>query len=373
MHLNNSESAMTIAILATGDEIIHGDTLNTNSHAFAQTLSSEGLPLGLQLSCSDKEQDIIDSLDFLAKKHDIILIIGGLGPTTDDLTRFALAQFTHTPLIEHQEAVNHIKNRLKTTQINLNPGNLQQSLFPKEALLLQNLHGTAMGCYYLWNNKMFFLLPGPPRECLPMFHEQVMPILKTTQKSKKQILKWRIFGLAESEIAQTLEQALEPIACQTGYRLDVPYVEFKVRCSFDLADEIKKIVTPLVTPHLIASVEQKASDKLRELILINNEPITIIDEVTGGVLESLLVKPGTHHLIKFNSHQSTRLSFQARGLTEYWMQQENTGTTQLTINYSNQKQEGGETHIIPYRSPLVVHYAAEWLSFRLFHLINQLH
>ncbi|RUR08104.1 molybdopterin-binding protein [Legionella sp. km772] len=364
---------MTIAILATGDEIIHGDTLNTNSHAFAHILSSEGLPLGLQLSCSDKELDIVDCLNFLAQKHDIIIIIGGLGPTTDDLTRFALAQFTGEPLIQHQEALEHIKKRLQASQVSLNPGNLQQSLFPKEAVLLPNPNGTAVGCYYPWNNKMLFLLPGPPRECLPMFQHHVLPILQQTQRSKKQILKWRIFGLAESEIAQTLEEALAPFECQTGYRLDVPYVEFKVRCTFALVEEIKKVVEPLLAPHLIASIEEKASDRLRKLILSLNEPVTIIDEVTGGVLESLLVKPGVHHLLKFNTLQSTRLFFQIRGLTEYWMQQENTGTTQLTINYSNHKQEGGETHVIPYRSPLVVHYAAEWLSFRLFHLINQLH
>lgn len=364
---------MTIALLATGDEIIHGDTLNTNSHTLAQILSSEGLPLGLHISCSDKEQNIIDSLNFLTQKHDIIILIGGLGPTSDDLTRFALAKFIGEPLVQHQEAVEHIKQRFKAAQISLNAGNLQQCLFPKEARLLPNPNGSAVGCYYPWQNKMLFLLPGPPRECIPMFQDHVLPILQHTQHSKKQILKWRIFGLAESEIAQTLENALASFDCQTGYRLDVPYVEFKVRCQFNLIEHITKTVEPLLAPHLIASMEEKASDKLRKLILTLNEPITIIDEVTGGVLESLLVQPGLHHLVRFNNQQATRLFFQARGLNEYWMQQENKGTTQLTINYSNHKQEGGETHVIPYRSPLVVHHAAEWLSFRLFHLINQLH
>lgn len=364
---------MTIAILATGDELIHGDTLNTNTQALAQILSSEGLPLGMHLSCSDKEQEIVDSLDFLVAKHDIILVIGGLGPTTDDLTRFALAQFTNSLLVEHQDALTHIKNRLKTGNIQLNPGNIQQSLFPKEAVLLANPHGTAMGCYYQWNNKLFCLLPGPPRECLPMFQNHVMPRLRTTQKSNKQLLKWRIFGVAESEIAQILEQALEKFDCQTGYRLDVPYVEFKVRCKSALVEDIKKTVEPLIAPHLIASIEEKASDKLRALIVARNEPITIIDEVTGGLLESLLVTPETHHLLKFNTLQANGLFFHIRGLTEYWAQQESIGTTQLTINYSNTKQQGGETQTIPYRSPLVVYYAAEWLSFRLFHLINQLH
>ncbi|MGL5742738.1 MAG: molybdopterin-binding protein [Legionella sp.] len=67
---------MTIAILATGDELIHGDTLNTNGRDIAHTLSSEGLSLGLHLSCSDKEAEIIRCLHFLAEKHDIIILIG---------------------------------------------------------------------------------------------------------------------------------------------------------------------------------------------------------------------------------------------------------------------------------------------------------
>ena len=364
---------MTIAILATGDEIVHGDTLNTNSHEIAHALSSEGLSLGFQLSCSDKEKDIVDCLNFLADKHNIIILIGGLGPTTDDLTRFALAKFTNEPLIQYEEALTHIQNRLQAAKVIMNQGNVQQCLFPRQATLLPNPNGTAVGCYYQWNNKVFILLPGPPRECLPMFNDFVLPLLEKTQHSNKQIIKWRIFGMAESEIAQTLEDALADLDCQTGYRLDTPYIEFKVRCTSDLLAKVKGIVDPILAPHFIATTEQKASDKLRELILNLNEPVNIIDEATGGLLQVLLTKNGTHRLLNFHSINKTTLSFHLSGLKEYWTQQPPKGQTQLTIHYSNQDQEGRETHLIPYRSPSVVPHAAEWLSFRLFHLINQLH
>ncbi|KTD47832.1 competence/damage-inducible protein A [Legionella quateirensis] len=364
---------MTIAILATGDEIVHGDTLNTNSRDIAHILSSEGLSLGLQMACSDKKTDIVNCLEFLAKNHEIIIIIGGLGPTTDDLTRFALAKYTGDVLVQHPEALDHIKKRLHSSQAVINEGNLQQCLFPPQAKILPNPNGSAVGCYYQWNNRIFILLPGPPRECLPMFNNHALPFLLKMERSTKQIIKWRIFGLAESEIAQTLEEALADIDCQTGYRLDVPYIEFKVRCTRDLVETIKGIIDPILSPHIIASVDKKASDNLRELIIKNNEPITIIDEATEGLLQSLLIKPGNQHLINFHNLRSTQVHFHLSGLEEYWLQQPPKGTTQLTIHYSNQIQEGGETHQIPYRSPLVVYYAAEWLSFRLFHLINQLH
>ncbi len=364
---------MTIAILATGDEIVHGDTLNTNGRDIAHALSSEGLSLGFHMSCSDKETDIVECLQFLAEKNNIIIIIGGLGPTTDDLTRFALSKFTGEPLVQHSEALTHISNRLQAAKVTLNQGNLQQCLFPKDATLLPNSNGTAVGCHYQWDNKNFFLLPGPPRECLPMFNQYVIPLLQKTEHSTKVILKWRVFGVAESEIGQILEEALDPIDCQTGYRLETPYIEFKVRCTMDMVDKVKSIVDPLLAPHIISPTDKKASDNLRDLIISRGHPITIIDDATGGVLQSLLIRPGLQHLLNFHEVNKTQLNFHLSGLEEYWTQVPTTGTTELTIHYSNQEQQGGETHQIPYRSPLVVHYAAEWLSFRLFHLINQLH
>lgn len=364
---------MTIAILATGDEIVHGDTLNTNAYQIAQTLSSEGLPLGFHLTCSDKEKDIINALNFLCQDHDMIIIIGGLGPTTDDLTRFALAKFTNEPLIERQEALAHIKTLLKNIKVNLNPGNLQQCLFPKSADILPNPFGSATGCFYQWNNKTFILLPGPPRECLPMFHQHVMPKLAQASRSTKHILKWRIFGLPESEIAHTLEEALKGVACQTGYRLETPYVEFKVRCTKAHIDAVKAIVDPILKPHIIATPEKKASEALVDLILKLNKPFSIIDEATGGLLQTLILKPELSNLVYFHKVDHTTLHFHLSGLEEYWSQKGPLGSSHLLIHYTNQNEEGGEKHEIPYRNPMVLNYAAEFLSFRLFHLLNHLH
>ncbi|MGC1181778.1 competence/damage-inducible protein A [Legionella sp.] len=364
---------MTVAILATGDEIVHGDTLNTNGHYIAHALSSEGLSLGLQLSCSDKEVNIINCLHFLAETHDIIIIIGGLGPTTDDLTRFALAKFTDTSLVQRREALKHIKNRLQPGKIVLNQGNLQQCLFPVQAKLFPNPKGSAMGCYYHWNDKIFVLLPGPPRECLPMFNHYAFPMLQETSHSQKQIVKWRIFGLPESEIAQILEEALKDVDCQTGYRWESPYIEFKVRCQKEVVDKVKSIIDPIVIPHIISPIDKKASDVLREYLLELTTPITIIDEVTGGLLQTVLTQPKLYHLLNFNGLKNNKLYCHLTGLEDYWQQKPCFNTTQLTIYYSNEQQSGTETHTIPYRSPAVLEYATEWLSFRLFHLINKLH
>lgn len=364
---------MTLAILATGDEIVHGDTLNTNGHHIAHILCSEGIPLGLHITCSDKQTEIVRCLQFLTTQHDIIIIIGGLGPTTDDRTRFALSEFTHEPLTENHTALNHVKTLLCSANISLNAGNLQQTLFPQQAKILPNPYGSAVGCAFHWQDKIFFLLPGPPRECLPMFQNYVLPELQTAHHSSKHLLKWRIFGLAESEIAQKLEDALTGIDCQTGYRWEPPYIEFKVRCKKEVMQQVQERIEPILAPHIIASPEKKASEQLRERVQQLDQPIAIIDEATGGLLQTLLEKPQTHGLIHFNTLHKTKLYFHLSGLDEYWTQKKITSGTQVRIQYSSELQEGGESHQIPFRTALVVDYAAEWLSYRLLHLINQLH
>ena len=365
---------MTIAILATGDEIIHGDTLNTNTHAIARGLCSEGLSLGYHLSCSDKEQEMIDCMDFLCRNHSIIILIGGLGPTSDDRTRFALARFLNIKLLEFPEAIAHIEARLTRANLSLNAGNRQQALFPVGATLLPNPQGTAMGCHFYWQNKQFILLPGPPRECLPMFNDYVLPVVaKQEPHSQKQILKWRLFGVAEGAIAEILDNALANEDCETGYRLEVPYLEFKVRCHPADIERVKQIIDPLVTPLIIAPPEQKASERLCQKIEQRQQPIVILDDVTGGLLQTLIQRPGTYPWLTFHENGNSTLHFHLSGLEEYWLKKTDRAITAIKIDFHTALKQGSESHQIPYFSPLVVDFAAEWLSFRLFHLIDQLH
>lgn len=364
---------MTIAILATGDEIIHGDTLNTNGHALAHSLCSEGFSLGMQLACGDKEQEILDALAFLNKHHSMIIITGGLGPTSDDRTRFALARFLKIHLIEYSSAVSHIKNRLARSNLSMNAGNRQQALFPSEAILLPNPFGTALGCSVKCGNRQYILLPGPPRECLPMFQAHALPLIQQSSPSSKQILKWRLFGVPEGEIAQQLDESLAGISCETGYRLEMPYLEFKVRCHADDVAKVRAIIESLVAPHQIASSEEKASEKFCRLLMQLAEPITIIDEVTGGRLQGLIQTPETCQKVYFHEGRSGGIHFYLSGLEGYWLKNRRL-SNQITIQYDGPFEPGRETHDLPFAGRIfALDSAAEWLSFRLFHLLNELH
>lgn len=368
---------MTTAFLATGDEIVHGDTLNLNSQTISQALSSEGIPLGFHLACSDKEKDLLTALEFLGQEHDIIITSGGLGPTSDDRTRFAVARYLHCELIAHKKALDHIENLLKQSNLNLKEQNLQQALFPEEAILLDNPNGTAMGCIIPSANKKptVICLPGPPRECMPMLLNQVLPYLTNQTKSKKVIRRWLIYGQPESRIAHILDDALKEFDCITGYRMDTPYVEFKVKMKPEDEKTILDIIKPIIAPYLLSEDTEKASDKLRIQISRLNQPITIIDEVTGGLLQNLIQTPDTIDKVHFLPEKGNIAVFHLTGFDNYWHPKaDKAETTQCCIDYHYGDKPGRESHTLPLRrqayAPL---YVTEWLSFRLLHLINQLH
>jgi nicotinamide-nucleotide amidase len=368
---------MTTAFLATGDEIVHGDTLNSNSQTISQALSSEGIPLGFHLACSDKEKDLLAALEFLGQHHNIIITSGGLGPTSDDRTRFAVARYLHCDLVEHPNAVAHIEALLKQSNLNLKEENAQQAMFPKEAILLDNPNGTAMGCIIPSINHLptIICLPGPPRECMPMMIEQVLPYLTNQAKSVKVIKRWMIYGQPESRIAHILDESLRDFDCVTGYRMDTPYVEFKVKMKPEDEKMIVDIVKPIIQPFLLSDDTEKASDKLRSQISRLPSPITILDEVTGGLLQNLVQTPETIDKVHFLPNHEAMIVFHLKGFDEYWHPKSpHSETTDCVIDYQSHEHQGSESHSLPLRrkayAPL---YVTEWLSFRLLHLINQLH
>ena len=236
------------------------------------------------------------------------------------------------------------------------------------------------------------MLPGPPRECLPMLNNFALPALQQADHNKKELLKWRLFGVAEGQIAEVLENALSELGLastdfETGYRLDTPYLEFKVRCHKLDMQRIKQHIEPLIQPHIIATVDQKASESLQAIIEQTKADFVIIDDVTGGRLQTLIQRPSNYHKVFFHdTSSSTSLKprdvelgkaatfyFHLTGLEGYWEEQTGSTTTDITIDYQCGNKTGSDTSKLAFRSQMVIEYAAELLCFRLVYLINQLH
>lgn len=360
---------MQIAILATGDEIITGDTLNTNAAVFAKNLSSEGIVVRTHLSAGDDTSALISSIDYLLNNHDVLISIGGLGPTSDDKTRFAFAKYCGLPLVEAREAINHITARVTGSGRQMNAGQAQQALFPEHAKLFSNPFGTALGCHFLWKGKNIFWLPGPPQECLPMFENYIMPLLRSQAVNNKKLLIWQLFGVSEGEIAIRLDQLLADIECVTGYRADAPYLEFKVSSHPSLEEEIKRLVEPIVNPYIICDPRKKMHNVFRENLIQYKRKISVIDEATGGMLESLIYTPETRRYLDFNGKSDNIFHF--NGMENYWKTA--SGKNTIHLMYQIGQVAGYESQEVPFfGSTWVLPYAAEWCCYRMDCFLNSL-
>jgi nicotinamide-nucleotide amidase len=246
-----------IALLATGDEICNGDIVNSNSAEIAQRLFSEGMYSGTHITVGDNLSDIETAIHFLLQKHQALIITGGLGPTSDDVTRQALSQALKKKLVFDAAVWETIVARLTYLGYTNPPeSNRQQAFFPENAVIIPNAHGTAAGCMVQVqsNGQFIFMLPGPPAECLPMFNAAVLPVLK--EQEFQQVLyhdRWLLSGVNEAEIAEKLDEAISPFNCMTGYRVCYPYIEVKL-CSTHQSDFANAI---LVVEKIVAAYKNR--------------------------------------------------------------------------------------------------------------------
>ena len=244
-----------VGFVATGDELTQGDILNTNGQAMAHKVHSLGLSIGQHVITNDDEDEIIAALRYQLAHHDIIILSGGLGPTSDDKTRFALAKCIGKELIFNEANWKQIVARLSKYNRLIGDHNRQQALFPENASILNNPNGTAAGCSVEYHGKTIFMLPGPPSECLPMFKDYVLPALEKLSSTQYR-LKYFLTGASEGDIAAKLDAAVAHLDCRTGYRCNKPDLEFKLSTSNKAHfEEAQKLVEPIVEAYLINKVD----------------------------------------------------------------------------------------------------------------------
>lgn len=241
-----------IGLLATGSELVTGDILNTNGQTIAKTLVENGMWVGEHVVVDDTQSNLETCFQFLLGRHDAVITTGGLGPTSDDCTRDAIANITNCPLFFHEPSWQKIVARYEKRGLTIPEMNRQQAYFPKGARVLDNPNGTADAFILPYQNKLIFVLPGPPKECLPIFNDHVLPTLeKANFDTQLRLHRWQVTGIGESSIAEKLEAFGKPHQLQFGYRAHAPFVEIKLYLDASpQSEEIKAGVSKIVTPYL---------------------------------------------------------------------------------------------------------------------------
>ena len=169
---------MQACIIAIGDELLSGKTLDTNSHWTAGLLDKIGIQLQRILIIADSDKDIKAALEESSKLVDLVLITGGLGPTRDDITKSALASFFKVDIIFMEEAFVGVESFFAARGKQVSDTNRQQAHLPANCTPLLNKQGTAPGMWFEEDNTIFVSLPGVPYEMQEMMTEQVIPKLK---------------------------------------------------------------------------------------------------------------------------------------------------------------------------------------------------
>ena len=307
---------MKAELVSIGDEILIGQIVNTNSVFLAKELNKIGVEIAQITSISDQKEIIIKALDEARKRADIIIMTGGLGPTSDDVTKHALCEYFDDHLVKNHNILEHIENIFRkyvTTPIS--DMNREQANLPSKATILHNQFGTAAGMWFIKQAQVFISLPGVPyemealvkKEVLPKIQEQfVLPALY-----HKTIL---TYGLGESVIAGRIadwEKNL-PESIKLAYLPNLGRVRLRLSSKGAVLDTLKKQVDeqiekviPLIQDIYFGTEEDQSiefliADKLKRL----GNTLSCAESCTGGAIAT-----------KFTSHPGASSFFLGSAVT----------------------------------------------------------
>ena len=235
-----------VELLAVGTELLLGNTLNTNAWDLSRLLSGMGLNVYHHTVVGDNPQRLQQAVEVAKSRADILITTGGLGPTCDDLTKKVVAGVFGLPLEFHPQCQQSIRDYFARSGREMTDNNLQQAYLPKGCTVLENRWGTAPGCAFCVDGVHVVMLPGPPRECIPMFREEAAPYLAQLTQGVIHSRTLRIFGLGESGVEQLLRDRMNALINPTL----APYakegeVELRITAKADTVEQAQAMIAPV--------------------------------------------------------------------------------------------------------------------------------
>jgi nicotinamide-nucleotide amidase len=294
----------TAAIISVGTEIMRGKIDDTNSTFLSRFLKDCGIRVKFRLSTEDEIEDIVSAIRFV-EKSDLIILTGGLGPTADDLTREALAKFLGGKLIFQESQWRIILERFKRFNWPVAPTNKQQADLIEGGEFIPNPNGTAPGMTCRQGETLFVLIPGPPRENVPMISGELRPILLKNGLIDGEIFTKivRVYNAGESLIADLFKNFREDI--QLGYYFSAHgWVEIHFSKFIHDKGEIPGILALcekglkiLEENDLLYTEDKDLSRIVLDALLSKKKTVSFAESITGGNLSAELVKhPGASNV-----------------------------------------------------------------------------
>jgi nicotinamide-nucleotide amidase len=283
---------MRTIVINTGTEILLGDVLNTHLAFIAQEILPLGLRIDRQLTVPDGAA-IREALTESFKSADIIFVTGGLGPTTDDITRELTADLLGLELRSNPDVIAAIKERFARRSYKWTSRIARQADVPAGADVLPNENGTAPGLYFRANvnpqirSPQLFLLPGPPRELRPMFIDFVLPLLQRIVPPRPEVefRAYRVAGMGESLVEEAIgKKILEVPGIELGYCARPGEVDVRL---IGPPAEVKRaatMVTAVLGDAIFSSRGEQMEEILIKRLLERKETLALAESCTGGLL-----------------------------------------------------------------------------------------
>lgn len=291
-------------IIAIGDELLYGQTLDTNSHWISGELDKVGIKVVRRTTVGDIESEILTAFAEAEKRADIILITGGLGPTNDDLTKPCLAKYFNCNIVIFEDALRDVTTFFASRGRELTELNRQQASLPECCTAVRNTMGTAPGMWFDRGEKVFVSMPGVPHEMKKMMTDTVIPQLLEKYETpfiRHQIIK--TVGIGESFLAEKIaawENALPP-HIKLAYLPSLGEVKLRLTAigqSSELLDaELKEWVEklkPLASQYIYGYNETPLEAVIGQLLRDRKLTLSIAESCTGGYLSHLITSiPGS--------------------------------------------------------------------------------
>ena len=294
----------SIEIITIGDEILIGQTVDTNSAWMGNELNLMGIRINRITSVSDNKGEIISSLDEALSRTEVVLMTGGLGPTSDDITKETLAGYFGGKLVMDNEVLENVTDRLRRRNLQMNENNRRQAMVPDNCKVLRNLTGTAPGMLFEKNGKIVVSMPGVPHEMKHIMKEHVLPLLAVRLPGgvivHKNIM---TYGVAEAILAERLETFENELPGEIRLAYLPAYGVIKLRLTAAGSDEkkiresIKEQVAKLyeIIPDVIYGEDEvMLEEAVGKLLNDNNLTVATAESCTGGKIASLITSvPGS--------------------------------------------------------------------------------
>lgn len=286
---------MKIESIAIGDEILSGTTVDTNLSALAQALEGCGLVIASHTVVGDSKESISLAFKSAVRRSDVVIVSGGLGPTSDDITREAASKAFKRKLRINTQALKHIQKRFLLLRREMAPTNIKQAMFPEGSVPLKNDMGTAWGFRLHYGRAIVFFLPGVPGEFRWMLDAHIVPSLR---RGKPISVKWlKVFGLPESRIDYLLKDSDLP-GIRIGFYPHFPEVHLKLIASGkngpQLLRRAEKTVRKLLDPHIFGIDDDSMEGIVGRLLLKKGATMAVAESCTGGLVFHMLTRiPGS--------------------------------------------------------------------------------